>query len=167
ISHYHFMDESFHFNSSTLISQEVIRELPKPTTFERQVANLGIRGCQKDHSMFSVVINGIFWQDAALYKTVYRLLRSPLFGLSHQATKQMMHRCFAQESEGLHNSYTTHQEAVMAYQAYVEPLEYVWSTNRQMTTMSAASIEAYLKAQKQKLPRFFQQRFFQQMEECA
>ena len=90
ISHYHFMDESFHFNSSTLISQEVIRELPTPTAFERNVANLGIRGCQKDHNTSSVVVNGIFWQDSALYETVYRLLRSPLFSMDNDAAQSIM-----------------------------------------------------------------------------
>lgn len=156
ISHYHFMDESFHFNSSTLISQEVIAELPKPTRFEQQVANLGIRGCQKDHGTFSVVINGIFWRDSALYEPVYRLLRSPIFNLCDQGAKEMMMRCFTQPSEGLYNSYQSHRDAVTAYQAYLEPLEYVWASNHQMTTMANASVEGYLAAQKRKLPCFFQ-----------
>ena len=155
ISHYHFMDESFHFNSSTLISQDVIRELPKPTAFESNVANFGIRGCQKDHSTFSVVINGIFWRDSALYETVYGLLRSPLFSMDNAAAQSMMRRCFTAPSEGLHQSAQTHCEAVSAYQAYLDPLSYVWPSNRKMSTMSTASIENYLAAQQHRLPRFF------------
>ena len=155
ISHYHFMDESFHFNSSTLISQDVIRELPKPTAFESNVANLGIRGCQKDHNTFSVVVNGIFWQDSALYGTVYRLLRSPLFSMEDAAAQAMMRRCFTEPSEGLHQSAQTHREAVSAYQAYLDPLDYVWTSNREMSTMSTASVERYLAAQRRKLPQFF------------
>ncbi|MBE9063697.1 P-aminobenzoate N-oxygenase AurF [cf. Phormidesmis sp. LEGE 11477] len=155
ISHYHFMDESFHFNSSTLISQDVIHELPPPTALEKQVANLGIRGCQKDHGTFSVVINGIFWQDAALYKTVYRLLRSPLFTLAHTEAQQMMCLCFTEPSEGLHQSYQTHKEAVAAYQAYIDPLSYLWPSNRTMSTMSTASVERYLTHHKRALPNFF------------
>ena len=43
ISYYHFMDESYHFNSSCLIGTEVIDALPPPTKFERFVGNLGIK----------------------------------------------------------------------------------------------------------------------------
>ena len=155
ISHYHFMDESFHFNSSTLISHDVIRCLPPPTPFERQVANLGIRGCQRDHASFSVVINGIFWHDPALYETVYRLLRSPLFRLDEPGTQAMMRACFTQESDGLHQSYQTHREAMTAYQAYLEPLSYVWPSNRQMSIMATTSVNTYLATQRRALTRFF------------
>ncbi|MEL6553720.1 MAG: P-aminobenzoate N-oxygenase AurF [Cyanobacteria bacterium J06621_11] len=158
ISHYHFMDESFHFNSSTLISQDVICELPGPTAFEKNVANLGIKGCQQDHSTFSVVINGIFWRDSSLYEVVYRLLRSPLFAMTHTEAKSMMVQCFTQPSEGLHQSFQTHQEAMRSYQAYIEPLSYVWRSNHEMSTMAVASIERYLKTQKKALPEFFRKK---------
>jgi len=154
ISYYHFMDESFHFNSSTLISHELIDCLPVPSPFEQQVANLGIRGCQRDHSTFSVAINGIFWYDPAMYEAIYRLLRSPLFDLDCPDAQEMMRVCFTQESEGLYQSYQTHREAVAAYQAYLEPLNYVWSNNRQMSIMAATSIETYLATQRRALPRF-------------
>ncbi len=154
VSHYHFLDESFHFNSSTLISQEVINCLDAPTKLERQIANLGIRGCQRDHSTFSVVINGIFWHDPGLYETVYRLLRSPLFALDIQQTKEMMQQCFTQESEGLHQSYQTHYEAMSAYRAYIAPLTYIWPSNQQMAVMAKASVESYLAVQRRALPRF-------------
>ena len=42
-----------------------------------------------------------------------------------------------------------------SYQAYLEPLDYVWSNNRQMAIMQQASIEGYLETQKQALTRFF------------
>ncbi len=156
ISHYHFLDESFHFNSSTLISHEVIRKLEAPTAFERQIANLGIRGCQQDHATFSGVINGIFWHDPALYDKVYRLLRSPIFSFNNHEAKDMMQRCFTQESEGLHQSYQTHYEAISAYRAYIEPLTYLWPSNQQMSTMARASIESYLATQRKALPKFLQ-----------
>ncbi|MEM9905561.1 MAG: P-aminobenzoate N-oxygenase AurF, partial [Cyanobacteria bacterium P01_D01_bin.44] len=165
ISHYHFMDESFHFNSSTLISQEVINELPAPTAFEKQVANLGIRGCQQDHRTFSVVINGIFWHDPALYETVYRLLRSHLFALNHTDAKEMMRVCFTEASEGLYQSYQTHREATAAYQAYLDPLGYVWPQNRQMSLMAKASIDRYLATQRRALPRFLSTHFSNQRRE--
>lgn len=155
VSHYHFLDESFHFNSSTLISHEVINCLEAPTAFEQQIANLGVRGCQQDHSTFSVVINGIFWHDPGLYETVYRVLRSPLFSFSLQEAKEVMQQCFTQESEGLYQSYQTHYEATSAYRAYLEPLTYLWPSNQQMSTMAKASIDRYLATQRHSLPKFF------------
>ncbi|MEO0351264.1 MAG: P-aminobenzoate N-oxygenase AurF [Cyanobacteria bacterium P01_A01_bin.15] len=157
ISFYHFMDESFHFNSSTLLSHEVIHCLPKPTQFETQVANLGIRGAQQDHRQFSVAINGIFWHDPALYAKVYELLRSHLFSMDAAAARAMMQACFTQESDGLHRSYQTHQEAMASYQAYLEPLDYVWSSNRTMAIMKQASIAGYLRIQRRALTKFFRE----------
>lgn len=148
ISYYHFMDESFHFNSSTLLSHEVVTCLKPPTPFESTVANLGIWGCQKDHYHFSVAINGIFWYDPALYPTVYRLLRSPLFDMEDAEAKAMMRRCFTEESEGLHRSYRTHREAVDSYKVYLEKVGYAWQRNRDMALMNTNSIETYVQVQR-------------------
>ena len=120
ISYYHFMDESFHFNSSTIISHDVIDCIKPPTEFEKLVANLGIRGCQKDHYHCSVAVNGIFWYDSALYPVIYQVLRSQVFGMSDVEAKDMMHRCFTEETEGLHNSFQTHKEAMESYKVYLQ-----------------------------------------------
>lgn len=151
ISYYHFLDESFHFNSSTIISQDVINCLPKPTKFEKMVANLGIRGCQKDHYNFSVAINGIFWYDPALYSAIYQVLTSNIFGMDSREAKEIMWACFTTESEGLYRSYNTHKEAVESYKVYIESLDYIWPINREMSLMSSNSIDKYLAVQK----RFF------------
>ncbi|NET72684.1 MAG: P-aminobenzoate N-oxygenase AurF [Sphaerospermopsis sp. SIO1G2] len=148
VSYYHFMDESFHFNSSTIISHDVIKCLPPPTKFESLVANLGVWGCQKDHFHFSAAMNGIFWYDPALYGKVYQVLRSPIFDLSDRDAKEMMKRCFTQESEGLHRSFLTHQEAMISYQVYVDNLDYLWVKNREMSLMKGSSLERYLEIQK-------------------
>ena len=89
ISYYHFLDESCHFNTSTILSHDVTNCLKPPTAFERQIANLGIRGCQKDHYHVSVAVNGIVWYDPALYLPIYTILRSPSFGFSIEDAKQM------------------------------------------------------------------------------
>lgn len=107
ISYYHFMDESFHFNSSTILAHDVVTCLEPPTKFERLVANLGLQGCQRDHYHFSAAVNGIFWYDPALYPAIYQVLRSPLFAMEDTEAKAMMQRCFTEESEGLHRSYQT------------------------------------------------------------
>ncbi|MGB3508567.1 MAG: P-aminobenzoate N-oxygenase AurF [Microcoleaceae cyanobacterium] len=148
ISYYHFLDESFHFNSSTIISQDVINCLPKPTKFEKMVANLGIRGCQKDHYHFSVAINGIFWYDPALYSAIYQVLISNIFGMDSREAKEIMRACFTTESEGLYRSNKTHKEAVESYKVYIESLDYIWPSNREMSLMSSNSIDKYLAVQK-------------------
>ncbi|OKH34958.1 P-aminobenzoate N-oxygenase AurF [Calothrix sp. HK-06] len=154
ISYYHFMDESFHFNSSTIISHDVIHCLKPPTEFEKLVANLGLQGCQKDHYHFSCVINGIFWYDPALYKAVYLLLCSPVFNMSGAEAKEMMRRCFTEESEGLHRSYNTHTEAMESYKVYLEKLDYVWKSNKEMTLMGSNNISKYLAHQTKKFKQF-------------
>ncbi|MFE1747759.1 P-aminobenzoate N-oxygenase AurF [Coleofasciculus sp. H7-2] len=147
ISFYHFMDESFHFNSSTILSHDVVKCLKPPTAFEKLVANLGISGCQRDHYHFSVAINGIFWYDPALYSAIYEVLRSPIFEMSDRDAKEMMRLCFTEESEGLHHSYKTRTEAMESYKVYLEKVDYAWVSNRQMSIMAANSIPQYLATQ--------------------
>jgi hypothetical protein len=154
ISFYHFMDESFHFNSSTILSHDVVKCLKLPTAFEKLVANVGIRGCQRDHYHFSAAINGIFWYDPALYPAIYQMLRSPVFEMSDSEAKEMMQQCFTQESEGLHRSYNTHTEAMNSYKVYLEKVDYAWQSNRKMAIMAGNSIPNYLKTQKKALSSF-------------
>lgn len=153
ISHYHFLDESYHFNSSTLIGHEVVKCLKPPTSWEAWVANLGIRGCQHDHYHFSVAINGIFWYDPALYSAIHTLLRSAIFGLDEQEAKHILWSCFGEETEGLHRSFATHKEAAKSYRSYLEGLDYLWRSNREMTVMEDQSIQNYLDLQRRALSR--------------
>lgn len=154
ISYYHFMDESFHFNSSTILSHEVVKCLKPPTAFEQFVANLGLRGCQRDHYHFSAAINGIFWYEPALYPAIYQILRSPIFNMEEREAKEMMQLCFTQESEGLQQSYRTHQEAIASYKVYLEKVDYAWKSNREMSLMASNSIPQYLVTQKKSLAMF-------------
>jgi hypothetical protein len=154
ISYYHFLDESFHFNSSTIISHDILACVDKPTAYESFIANLGLRGCQKDHYNFSVAINGIFWFDPALYQAVYRMLRSPLFNMEDLEAKALMQRCFTEESDGLHRSFKTHQEAMASYKVYLEKLDYVWKSNHEMAIMGQQSIERYLQTQQRSWQTF-------------
>ncbi len=144
ISYHHFLDESFHFTSSTLIGQEVVQCLRPPTAWEAGIANLGIRGCQQDHRYFSVAINGIFWYDPALYPVIYKLLRSSWFDFDDRGAKQMMRSCFAEESEAWHRNFATHREALESYKVYLENIDYIWPINRQMSIMSRQSIQESL-----------------------
>jgi len=154
ISYFHFLDESYHFNSSTIIGHDVVNSLPKPNRFERTVANLALLGCQRDHYNFSVAINGIFWFDPALFPTVHRLLRSKPFGMSDGEAKQMIKDCFTKESDALHHSFATHRTAVDSYKAYLVDFDYVDTKNKQMEIMSKNSVAKYLETGKKAFERF-------------
>lgn len=154
ISHYHFMDESYHFNSSGLISHDVLRSLKAPTRFESMIANAALAGCQKDHFDFSVAINGIFWHDPALFSTVYRMLRSKAFGLDREQALELMEGCFTRETDGLHASHKTHATAVESYKAYLADISYVDAHNKEMRRMSQSDIAGYLGRNKAAFARF-------------
>jgi hypothetical protein len=154
ISHYHFLDESFHFNTSRLIGHEVPRSLAPPTAFEKWLVNRGVAGCQQDHFHFSVAVRGIFWYDPALFNTIYKLLRSAVFGLPHDEAMEMLCRCFCRESEGLMEAAKMHEMAVASYRTYVEPIAYLQPDNREMRFMARNNIQSYLRRNQKALARF-------------
>ena len=158
ISFYHFMDESFHFNSSGIISHDVLKSLKAPTAFESWVANAALRGCQQDHYYFSSAIKGIFWYDPALYSVTYKLLRSHVFNMNDSEAKRMMRDCFTEESEALHQSYKIHKTAAASYCAYLEPINYVTRENKQMSHMNRSSITEYLATNRKALEKFIKTR---------
>lgn len=154
ISYHHFLDESFHFNSSNIIGSEVIKALNKPTKFESMVANMGIQGSLKDHSQFSIAVNGIFWYDPAIFNTVLELLMSPIFGMNKQEALQMIELCFCNENEAIHLSHKTHQTTKESYKSYLENLEYVNKENKVGGAMRFTSIEKYLKTNEREFQKF-------------
>jgi len=155
ISYCHFLDESFHFNSSTIISHDVLRSLPPPTRFERWVANLTLHGTQKDHFHFSTAINGLFWYDPALFPKVYKILRSPIFDMSREQAKAMMWDCFASESEGMHESARSREIAMNSYKEYLAGIAYVDGTNKEMAEMARNSVARHLETNRRELKKFF------------
>lgn len=155
ISYYHFLDESFHFNSSTIISQDVINSIKPPNAYEAWIANQGIRGTQRDHFNVSSAINGLFWFDPALYPKVYQILRSPVFGMGDRDARDMMVRCFTKENEGVHGSFKNREVAMQSYREYVSRLDYVARDNRDMAIMARNSIANHLERNKEGLRTFF------------
>jgi hypothetical protein len=154
ISYWHFMDESFHFNTSRLVGLEVPRSLEPPSAFERWVVNRGVAGCQRDHYNFSVVVNGIFWYDPAAFGAIYKLFRSAVFGMAHAEALAMMQACFTRESEGLACAAKTHATAADSYRAFVEPVSWLDQRNREMRVMRTNSAQRYLSRNRQALSRF-------------
>jgi hypothetical protein len=155
ITYCHFLDESFHFNSSTIISHDVLNSLRPPTRFEKWVANLTLRGTQKDHFNFSTAINGLFWYDPALYPKVSKILRSPLFAMSEGEAKEMMEACFAKESEGLHLSAKSRKTAMDSYKEYLAGIDYVDRANKEMAIMNRNSVARHLETNARSLKKFF------------
>ena len=154
VSYHHFLDESYHFNSSSIIGHDVIHTLNNPSKFESMIANMGITGCQRDHENFNISVNGIFWYEPALFPVIYRVLRSPYFEFDHVGALQMMEKCFLIENKAMHLAYDTHKIAGSSYAQYIVGLPYVNKTNREMKLMKKASIENYIKTNKKAFRRF-------------
>lgn len=155
ISYCHFLDESFHFNSSTVISHDVLQSLKAPTKFERMVANRALSGSQHDHYHFSTAINGLFWYDPALFPKIYKILRSPLFAMNDREAKEMMTDCFTKDSDGLQRSAKSRQIAIDSYREYLSDLDYVNRENKEMAIMRFNSIEKHLETNRRALQKFF------------
>ena len=154
ISYYHFMDESHHFNTSRIIALEVTRSLEPPTAFEKWAVNRGVYGCQRDHFHFSVVVNGIFWYEPALFPVIYKLLRSHVFGMEREEALAMMRRCFCEENQGQHASRQLQEIAYKSYCTFVEPVEYLNAANREMRLIRSNSVQRYLKQNRRAMDRF-------------
>jgi hypothetical protein len=144
ISYSHFIDESFHFNTSTVVSHDVINSLPKPNKMEVLIGNMALRGCQQDHYNFSTAINGIFWYDPALYETVYKILRSKIFNMDHLGALEAIRKSFCEESEGMLASHKTHRESVDSYKAYLQDFEYINKENKNLSFMASNNLEKHL-----------------------
>ena len=145
ISYHHFLDESYHFNSSTLIGHEIYKTLKPPTRFEKMVANMAIRGCQKDHFNFNCSVNGIFWYEPAIFKTIYKVLKSKHFDFNHEDALRMMEKCFCKENEGINLAYKTHKIARESYEQYLHDLPFLNKENKEVSLMKKSSIQNYLK----------------------
>jgi hypothetical protein len=154
ISYHHFLDESFHFNTSQIVGAELFHALPAPTAFERHIANLAVAGCQADHSRVSVTVRGLFWHDPAAFSSVYRVLRSPIFGFDHGAALGWLRACYAEESEAMHLAHATHAEARASYQRFVEPLAHLDARNREMAVMGRTTLAGTLADNRAALARW-------------
>ncbi len=154
VSYHHFLDESYHFNSSNLIGSEIIKILKNPTWFEKKVANMGIAGTLKDHANFNVAVRGIFWYEPALFSTLHQMLCSKAFGLEAREALQLIEKSFCHENDGIQESFRTHQIALESYKNYLEEIDYVSKENKAGGKMSSTSLETYLKSNRQAFRQF-------------
>jgi hypothetical protein len=154
ISYYHFQDESYHFNTSMMVAQDVVKSLRPPTRFERAVVNAAVEGCQKDHYNFSTAIAGIFWYDPSLYGPLYRIFTSPLFGMDRGQALELMERSFCRENDGMRESAAVHATARESYVKFLEGMDFISPGNREMSLMGRNGIDRHLVANQRAFRRF-------------
>jgi hypothetical protein len=143
VSHYHLLDEAFHTTTSQLIAHELYKDFPKPSTYEKFLANLTIYRAQSVAlSGFSSGIPATFRNDETFMLSFYRLLQSPVFNMSAPEALQWLEKCMCQEHDGFHLTYRYHQRLLSDLRRLFDPIDYLWSVNREMSVMAAGgSIE--------------------------
>ncbi|MEO0605326.1 MAG: P-aminobenzoate N-oxygenase AurF, partial [Myxococcota bacterium] len=154
ISEFHFQDESYHFNSSTILSHDVLKTLPTPTRGERFVMNRTIEGAQRDLRPYCVVGDGLNWHGPQTFDIVYRVLRSRLFAMDHREALEMMRHVYTEESDGLVQAQATHATAVASYRQYLDGIDYLTPANRDVRHASGLDLGGVLKQNRRALGRF-------------
>lgn len=159
VSYYHLLDESFHTTMSQVIARELYRDFPQPTAYEKFVANLTIYLAQKGVlGGLSGGLPAVFRDDASFFISFYRLLQSPLFEMSSTEARQWMEKCLCKEHEGFHLNLKYHQRLLLEFRRFFEPLDYLWSVNREMRIVDAGgSIERAIANNRQSWQRFSRQ----------
>jgi hypothetical protein len=138
VSHYHLLDEAFHTTTSQLIAQDLYKDFPKPTAYEKFLANLTIYRVQKVAlSGLSSGIPATFRNDSTFMLSLYRLLQSPLFDMSDQEALQWLKKCMCQDHEGFHVTFKYHQRLLSDLRRLLEPIDYLWPVNHEMSVMAA------------------------------
>lgn len=154
IAYFHYQDEAFHTATSQLICHELHKDFKKPTPLEKWTANLGVVTTQKTMNALSGTVPGIFSPDHQYIPLVYRLLQTPLFGMSPQDALNMTEQCFCQEHEGFHVAAKYHERALNDNRAYIKDLDYLSPANRELRIMSSASISQSLRDNRRAFKKF-------------
>lgn len=143
VSHYHLLDEAFHTTMSQVIAQDVYRDMPTPTAYEKWLANIIVlRGQKGVMGGLSGWLPMTFRDDAFFLPALYRLLRSPMFELSHKDALYWMELCLCREHEGFHANLEHHKNLLATFQRFFEPIDYLWPRCRQVKSMAVGgSIE--------------------------
>ncbi|MCU0532508.1 MAG: hypothetical protein MUD14_01175 [Hydrococcus sp. Prado102] len=157
ISHYHLLDEAFHTTMSQTIARDMYKDLPKPTAYEKLVSGRIIYMMQQSLlSGLSGVLPGRCVADTPLFMLFfYKLLQSPLFGMSAREALDWMKKCFTQEHNGFHVGLKYHQNLLESLRRLFGCLDYQWQINREMSIMaSGGSIERALVNNSQTFKQF-------------
>ncbi len=156
VSYYHLLDEAFHTTMSQVISQEVYRDFQKPSAYEKLLANVAIYLLQRGFlSSLSGSMPATFRGDGAFMSSYYRLLTSPLFGMSSTDAMHWLEKCMCHEHEGFHSNLKYHHSLSTELQRFFNRLEYLHPINRELRLVTAGgSIENAIKRNTQAFEQF-------------
>ncbi|WP_071187594.1 hypothetical protein [Trichormus sp. NMC-1] len=147
ISHYHFLDESFHTTTSLFMARDFYKSLPKPSTYEKLIANLAILQAQQENlNDISGISTSRFLSDGDAIIFLMKLLQSPVFDMSSQEAMQWIEKCLCHEHEGFHVNLKVRNKLLSELRKFAEQLDYLWPVNREMRVMaSGGSIKKAIK----------------------
>ncbi|WP_424102383.1 hypothetical protein [Moorena producens] len=157
ISYYHLLDEAFHTTTSLFLGRNLYKEFSKPTAYEKIIANWTIYLIQKNfHNGISGASPILMSKDNfATMDFVYKILKSPVFGMSQREALDWMQKCFCQEHEGFHVALKNYQTLLSNSRRFCEEIDYLWPVNREMGLMAAGgSIDKALQANRQTFDQF-------------
>lgn len=143
VSHYHLLDEAFHTTTSQLIAQDLYKDFPRPTAYEKFLANITIYRAQAVAlSGLSGGLPAIFRHDDTFILSYYRLLQSPIFNMSAPEAMEWLKKCLCQEHEGFHVTLKYHDRLLSDLRRLFDPIDYLRTVNREMYLMAqGGSIE--------------------------
>jgi hypothetical protein len=156
VSHFHYLDEAFHTATSQLISHELYKDFGAPNNYDTIMANMGVLVVQRTVNTLSASVPGIFSDDKFYMPLIYKMLQTPLFGLSAADALHVVEESFCQEHEGFHVAAKYHQRALSDNLKYVEGLNHLWPVNRELMVMRTASMQKSLKNNISTFKRFSQ-----------
>ena len=138
VSHFHFLDESYHTTTSLMIAQELYKAFSKPTVYEIFFSNFTIYLAQlniiKFHSGLAYGLPARCFRDDMFYMNyIYNLLKSSLFGMTDKEAIFWMEKSFCYDHEGFHSASRFHRVWVNDLQNFFEDLDYLWPINRSMS----------------------------------
>jgi hypothetical protein len=138
ISHNHFLDEAFHTTISQLIAKDMYKDFAHPSAYERFIANVAILALQRGTlgGLSAVLPHRYFPDDFAIMELVYRVLQSPVFGISETDALSWIERCFCQEHDGFHLADSNRQRLLTDLRHFFSELDYLWPVNREMQVMA-------------------------------
>lgn len=139
ISYYHFLDESFHVSTSRVMARELYRGFPKPTAYEKLLANVAFYRVQaKIWGGLSAIMPDKHRADSySLMTFAYKVLQSPLFSMSGEEALNWLEKCLCREHNGLHLNAKFHQSLLSGFRQTYNTIDYLWPVNREMRLMEA------------------------------
>ena len=157
VAYYHFLDEAFHTTTSRFMARELYKDLPKPTKYEKFVANLAFYRLQNRiwKGLSGVVPDRHRPDDFSVMSFIYKVLVSDVFGMSQLDALHWMEKCFVTEHEGFHQNVRFHHSLLHEFQRTFGSLDYLSTANREMKPMASGGKIADAIAQNVKTWRQF------------